>query len=188
MTTLLRAALIASCLVGAGAALADDASQRQQQPGDTIDQERLDILATLEREGRFDILIRALEQVDMDDVFDRRSPVTLFAPTDRAFEDLPENRLETLLGGEYDEWLTKVVEYHILPGVVPAAEFGVMERPQALAGQLRLEGEGERWQINGQSIESDEVRASNGIIHIIDGVLTPWDATGLSPDGPTQDN
>lgn len=184
MMTILRAGLMVWCLLGGGAALAQESPQGQQQPGDTTARAPLDIVATLEQRGRFDILIRALEQADMEAVFDRRGPVTLFAPTDRAFRALPDDRLERLLGG--GEWLTKVLEYHILPGVIPASEFGVLERPQALAGQLRLEGEGARWQVDGQAIESDELRASNGIIHVIDGVLMPWDGTRLSRDGTGQ--
>ncbi len=188
MKTLYRSVWIAACLALAGTGMAQaqaqSESQRapQQQPGDRTDHKHQTLLETLKSNGDFDTLVQAMDDAHMSDMLNGSGPYTIFAPTDEAFARLPDSERQALLGGEHEEWLRKVLKYHLLPGMVPASEFKTLGRPQALAGQLSLGVQNGQYQVNDIPVDSREIRANNGIVHPIDGVLMPWDATGLRPD------
>ncbi|WP_456268033.1 fasciclin domain-containing protein [Kushneria sp. AK178] len=189
MKTLYRSVWLATCLALAGSGMASMAqaqspsqSAPQQQPGDRTDHENQTLLETLKARGDFNTLVQALDDADMSDMLDGRGPYTLFAPTDEAFAQLPDSERQALLDGEHKEWLSKVLEYHLLPGMVPGSEFKALGRPQALVGQLSLRVDNGRYRVNEIAVDREEIRASNGVIHPIRGVLIPWDATGLRPD------
>lgn len=189
MKTLYRTMWMTACLtlVSGGMASAEQAQPQsqqtpQQQPGDRTEHESQTLLETLRANGHFTTLVKAIEEADMGDMLDGRGPYTLFAPTDNAFAQLPESERQGLLDGEHEEWLRKVLKYHMMPGIVPVSEFKTLGRPQALSGQLNLHVENGHYRVNDVPVEQKEIRAHNGIVHPIDGVLIPWDATGLRPD------
>ncbi|MFC0336413.1 Uncaracterized surface protein containing fasciclin (FAS1) repeats [Kushneria avicenniae] len=189
MKTLYRSMWMAAslALVGGGMASmaqAQSPSQQapQQQPGDITEHESQTLLETLRNSGDFNTLVQAIDKAGMSDMLDGHGPYTMFAPTDEAFAQLPAKERQALLGGDHNEWLRKVLKYHLLPGIVPASEFETLGRPQALAGQLSLRVDNGHYRVNDVPVEREEIRAHNGIVHPIDGVLMPWDATGLRPD------
>ncbi|REC94204.1 fasciclin domain-containing protein [Kushneria indalinina] len=191
MKTLYRSMWMAACLAlaaGGMTSMAQAQSQSQsqsapqQQPGDRTDHEEQTLLETLKTSGDFNTLVQAIEDADMSDMLSDGGPYTLFAPTDEAFARLPDSERQALLGGEHEEWLRKVLKYHLLPGIVPASEFKALGRPQALVGQLSLHVDNGQYRVNDIAVDRQETRAKNGIIHPIEGVLIPWDATGLRPD------
>jgi uncharacterized surface protein with fasciclin (FAS1) repeats len=105
------------------------------------------------------------------------SPVwnnTLFAPTDSAFESLPEGALDYLFShgpqAEFD--LLRVVEHHVVDGVRTVQD---MEPGELLtiAGTLEVTLEGDRVMVDGATVIEADVQASNGIVHIVDRVLIP---------------
>lgn len=185
MTTFYRTVLMAAaCLMMTGNVVAEEAQNHkapQQQPGDITEHNSQTLWEELESNDDFHTLTQAFEQLDMADMLDGSGPYTIFAPTDEAFEHLPDAQREALLSGENDEWLKKVLKYHMLPGTVPGEEFQTLERPQALSGQLTLDRQDGAWHINDIPVEKREIRTKNGIIHPIDGVMMPWDTTGLKP-------
>ena len=189
MKTLYRSVWMAACLVLAGGGMAPMVqaqagaqSAPQQQPGDITEHENQTLLETLKGSGHFNTLVKAIDEAGMSDMLNDNGPYTVFAPTDEAFARLPQGEREALLGGEHEEWLKKVLRYHMLPGMVPASEFNVLGRPQALVGQLGLKAQDGRYFVNDVPVDPQEIRAHNGIVHPIKGVLIPWDATGLRPD------
>lgn len=189
MKTLYRSVWMAACLVLAGGGMAPMVqaqagaqSTPQQQPGDLTEHENQTLLETLKASGHFNTLVKAIDEAGMSDMLNDNGPYTVFAPTDEAFARLPQSEREALLGGEHEEWLKKVLRYHMLPGTVPASEFKVLGRPQALVGQLGLKVQDGRYFVNDVPVDPQEIRAHNGIVHPIEGVLIPWDATGLRPD------
>lgn len=189
MKTLYRSVWMAACLALAGGGMAPVVQAQtetqhapQQQPGDITEHENQTLLETLKANGHFNTLVRALDEAGMSDMLNDNGPYTIFAPTDEAFARLPQSEREALLGGDHEEWLKKVLKYHMLPGTVPASEFKVLGRPQALVGQLGLNVENGQYRVNDIPVDPQEIRAHNGIVHPIEGVLIPWDATGLRPD------
>jgi len=94
------------------------------------------------------------------------APITLFAPTNAAFEALPEGMLDELLADPAGN-LTRILQYHIVSGAVMAADVTADEdgRVSTLAGEpLELADLG---------LVTTDVEGSNGVIHVIDSVLVP---------------
>lgn len=128
-------------------------------------------------EPEFSTLVQALEAADLTETLASSPNITVFAPTNEAFEALPEGALETLLQPENQEALRQVLTYHVLPQAVPAAEVATGEVPTAAGAPLALvvdEATGTVMVNNAQVIATD-ITADNGVIHVIDQVLLPPD-------------
>src|SRR5690606_26578109 len=100
-------------------------------------------------------------------------PYTVFAPTNAAFENLPDGTVENLLKPEEKSALRKVLQYHVFIGVLPTDN---MEDGQILGqvsgGNATIGVEDGTYTINGAKIIAS-IPASNGMVHVIDGVLLP---------------
>jgi uncharacterized surface protein with fasciclin (FAS1) repeats len=134
--------------------------------GDTI----VDIAAASDA---FGTLVEALEAADLVDVLAGEGPFTVFAPTDPAFDDLPEGTLEALL--EDTEQLAQVLQYHVVQGRYTAEQLVQMDELETLSGQRLTFGLSEDGflLVNNARVTLPNIEAANGIIHVIDTVLIP---------------
>jgi uncharacterized surface protein with fasciclin (FAS1) repeats len=133
-----------------------------------------DIVDTAVAAGSFTTLVAAVQAAGLVETLKRPGPFTVFAPTDTAFAALPAGTLDSLLMPENRAALTAILTYHVVPGRVPAAELlGTRGSLTTVEGRaLHVDGRnGVR--INNASVITPDVMASNGIIHVIDGVLLP---------------
>jgi uncharacterized surface protein with fasciclin (FAS1) repeats len=124
-------------------------------------------------DGNFTILAEALTAAGLVDTLRGEGPFTVFAPTDAAFEALPEGTLDALLE-DPEGALTDVLLYHVagenlMAGDVVAAEF--IETLGGRAG-IGFDAEGNP-QIQGVNITMTDIMAPNGVIHVIDAVIIP---------------
>jgi uncharacterized surface protein with fasciclin (FAS1) repeats len=140
------------------------------------------IVETLKADERFTTLVAALEATGLDEALSEDGPFTVFAPTNEAFDNLPEGLLDELLADT--EALTEVLTYHVVAGELLAADV------IALDGQTleMLNGLGVTIDVVdgdvilnlGKDAEATviatDVLCSNGVIHVIDAVLNPADA------------
>lgn len=99
--------------------------------------------------------------------------LTLLAPTDTAFESLPDGTLELLLV-EPEDQLQQVLLYHMLPQPQTQEELIQQRLLQTLAGSpiLLFEQDGE-FTVNGARFNTVDIEASNGVVHLIDSVILP---------------
>jgi transforming growth factor-beta-induced protein len=129
-------------------------------------------------EGRFTTLLAAATAAGLDDELADCSfgPVTLFAPTNAAFAALPDGTLDALLADPAA--LAEVLKYHLLPGVVKAADLPAsgssVELTTVQGKTITIAVSASGVSINGVAmvIETD-YDACNGVIHVIDAVLVP---------------
>jgi Secreted and surface protein containing fasciclin-like repeats len=123
--------------------------------------------------GSFTTLLTAAEAAGLVDTLKGDGPFTVFAPTDAAFAALPEGTVEDLLKPENKEKLTEILTYHVVPGEVMSSDLTEgMTAETVEGGALTVTLEGGP-KVNGVSISQPDVDASNGVIHVIDGVLMP---------------
>lgn len=128
--------------------------------------------------GSFGTLVAALEAAGLVDALAGGGPFTVFAPTDDAFAKLPHGTVETLLKPENRERLTAILTYHVVPGRVSAAQAARLTGAGTLNGQrLAIERDHGSLRIDDATVISADVGASNGVIHVIDSVLLPSEAT-----------
>jgi|TARA_R110002073_G_scaffold153053_1_gene308029 uncharacterized surface protein with fasciclin (FAS1) repeats len=134
-----------------------------------------DIVDTAVGAGSFTTLVAAVQAAGLVDVLKGDGPFTVFAPTDDAFAALGQDTINSLLLPENRDQLVSILTYHVVPGEYFSTD---------LAGQ-RLSVEtvnGDTVDINathgsvmvdGATVISADVDASNGVIHVINSVIMP---------------
>ena len=119
-------------------------------------------------------LVEALKAAELVETLQGDGPFTVFAPTNEAFEALPEGTLETLLKPENKDKLTAVLTYHVVPGETASTDLSDGMQVATVEGsdaEIMLQ-DGSAM-IQGAKVVTPDVKASNGIVHIIDAVILP---------------
>lgn len=130
------------------------------------------ILEVAEGAGSFTTLLAAVEAAGLTSTLEGAGPFTVFAPTDAAFAALPEGALDGLLA-DTDE-LSDYLLFHVAPGSLSAATVvGSPRITTALGPWLDVVVDGTTVTINGATVTTTDIQASNGVIHVIDAVLVP---------------
>lgn len=146
-----------------------------------------DMIVNLDRAKDFTVLLSAINRVNLLETFKGSGPVTLFAPTDQAFEKLPKDRLDTLLKPNHAADLAYFLQSQVIEGRVTVKD--IAEKIKANNGEATfttLVGSKLTARVNGnrnivltdenggESIVSTfDIAQSNGIIHIVNAVLMP---------------
>ena len=120
----------------------------------------------------FSTLVAAITAAGLGDALSGEGPFTVFAPTNAAFEALPEGLLEKLLLPENKEVLTKILTYHVVPSKVMAADVAAGDVATLEGSTFAITTEG-GVKVNASNVTATDVAASNGVIHVIDAVLVP---------------
>jgi len=124
--------------------------------------------------GMHNTLVSALKAAGLDGMLMANGPYTVFAPTDDAFAKLPAGTVDMLMQPENRDKLRAILSYHVVPGNVSAREVMEMTSAKTADGaMLRIGMMGDRVMINDANVVKADVRASNGIVHVIDSVLMP---------------
>jgi uncharacterized surface protein with fasciclin (FAS1) repeats len=134
-----------------------------------------DIIETAINNGQFTILTKAIEAAGLTEVLKKKSNITVFAPTDAAFAKLPAGTLEMLLKPENKEKLKAILLFHVVNTELTAKKVAKLNGRSVITlerGVLKIDTTN-GVQINGASVVSADVKAENGLIHVIDTVLIP---------------
>lgn len=148
----------ATLLGGVGAAAA-----RPPSRGDTI----VDVAVAADG---FDVLVAAVQEAGLVDALSGNRQLTVFAPTDAAFNDA--GITADNVGELDDEFLVDVLTYHVVPGRRKANSIvNADEVPTLNGATVDVDGT----DLNGDQagIVATDIEASNGFVHVIDGVLLP---------------
>lgn len=157
MRTIVFGGLLALSL--AGPALADDA------PKDIVD------IAVGSKDHT--TLVAAVKAADLVMSLKNPGPLTVFAPTNAAFDKLPKGTVEGLLKPEKQFDLGKLLQYHVTPAVYLAKDLKDGQvLGQANGAKVTIHVKDGKITVNGANILAS-IRASNGIVHVIDAVLLP---------------
>lgn len=137
-----------------------------------------DIVDTANAAGDFTTLTQALEAAGLVETLKGDGPFTVFAPTDEAFDTLPEGMLDELMADPTGD-LAQILQFHVIEGEVMAADVLEMDGQQVATlqgAEFTVEVEGENVALvdgNGTRINvvDTDVDATNGVIHVLDGVM-----------------
>ena len=123
-------------------------------------------------DGRFTTLVTALGAADLVGVLSGEGPFTVFAPTDDAFNNLPEGTLDSLLADI--PALTDVLLYHVVSGKVMAADVVGLNSAETVQGSsVGISVMGESVMVDDANVIITDIEGSNGVIHVIDAVIIP---------------
>jgi uncharacterized surface protein with fasciclin (FAS1) repeats len=133
------------------------------------------IVETAEADGRFTTLVTALKATQLDGDLSGPGPFTVFAPTDNAFDKLPDGTIDNLLKDPNKFYLKKMLLYHVVNRELKASDVMRLGSIDTLEGQSLLIGvsSGTIFVNGNAKIITADIECSNGVIHVIDTVLTP---------------
>ncbi len=122
--------------------------------------------------GNFTTLVAAVTAADLVETLSGEGPFTVFAPTDEAFAALPAGVLDALLLPENKALLAQILTYHVVSGMVMAADVTDGDVATVEGSTIKLSTMG-GVTVNGATVVTADVAASNGVIHAIDAVILP---------------
>ena len=135
--------------------------------------ETKDIVDTAVGAGTFTTLVAAVQAAGLVETLKGPGPFTVFAPTDAAFAALEAGTVESLLLPENKDQLVAILTYHVVPGKVMSTDLSEGLTAATVQGAnvtITLEGGAK---VNGATISTADIEATNGVIHVIDAVILP---------------
>jgi len=130
------------------------------------------IVQTAAAAGQFKTLIKLVRAAGLAGALEGKGPLTVFAPTDAAFAKLPQATVTKLEHNRAK--LRAVLLYHVLKGRITAAKLVKLRYVNTLNGQsLKVRVKNGVVTVGGVRVIKTNIGASNGVIHVIGGVLIP---------------
>jgi uncharacterized surface protein with fasciclin (FAS1) repeats len=136
------------------------------------------IVQTAASTGQFNTLLAAAKAAGLVGALSGGGPITVFAPTDAAFAKLPAGTVEELIKPKNKAKLAAILKYHVIPGRVfakdvPHVPTHVRTLKSSGDRTIRVVRRGATVRVDGARVTAANIRASNGVIHVINRVLLP---------------
>ena len=130
------------------------------------------------KSDQFKTLVAAVKAAGLASTLAGDGPFTVFAPTDAAFKKLGKGTLQDLLKPENKGKLADILRYHVVAGKVPATKVAGMKGAKTVQGaEVAIATKEGKVRIGEATVVKADIMASNGVIHVIDTVLLPPQAT-----------
>ena len=124
-----------------------------------------------------------------DQISNENGPFTVFAPVNSAFAKLPVTVVEDLLNPQNRAQLIDVLGLHIIPGRISSSELLANQRARSFFGiPVEFSIKNGKLQVQGANIIKADIQASNGVVHLIDSVITPSVSTASTNQSPSLDS
>lgn len=162
--SILRAAVLAGLMTATVAApsLADTATT---------------VMQALKENDQFTTLKKLVEAVGLTEALEAEGPMTVFAPTDKAFESLPGGVLEEWMDPENRDLVIHILSFHVAPTKVTGASDVKFESYETLSGEfVDVERGDDFWVHNARVLKAD-IEAENGVVHALDRIMLPRNTT-----------
>jgi uncharacterized surface protein with fasciclin (FAS1) repeats len=136
------------------------------------------IVETAASTGKFNTLIAAAKAAGLVGALTGPGPITVFAPTDAAFAKLPPGTVAELLKPKNKHKLAAILKYHVVAGAiyakdVPTKATHVKTLKRGGDTTIRVQRASGRVHIDNARVLTADIKASNGVIHVINTVLVP---------------
>lgn len=175
---LLATAFLVACAPAAEesatpAAATADAGPSGGQASVQDDDSQKDIVKIAVGSADHSTLVAALKAADLVNALANAGPFTVFAPTNAAFDKLPKGTVDDLLKPANVNTLRGILQHHVTTSVYDAADLADgMTLSMADGGSVTIKRTGDDITVDGARIVAS-VRGSNGMVHVVDGVITP---------------
>ena len=120
------------------------------------------------------LLLAAVKEAGLVEALKEKGPITVFAPTDAAFKKLGDETIKKVLADK--ELLKKILLAHAVEGSVMAADVKKLDGKEVKTLQgtsFKVEVKGDAVMIGGAKVTAADLKAGNGVVHVIDTVLMP---------------
>jgi uncharacterized surface protein with fasciclin (FAS1) repeats len=134
--------------------------------------EKMNIVETAVNAGSFKTLVAAVKAANLVETLSGKGPFTVFAPTDDAFNKLPEGTIDALL--KDTKKLASILTYHVVSGKVLAEDVVKLESAKSVNGKsLSIMVKDDKVMVDNALVIKTDIMCSNGVIHVIDTVVLP---------------
>jgi uncharacterized surface protein with fasciclin (FAS1) repeats len=139
-----------------------------------------DLIETLRASGQFTTFLKAADATNLTPVLKANPNLTVFAPTDAAFAALPAGQLDKLMADPVS--LQKVMLHHVINARVDSSKIKGAKGPvpSGAGNPIELDGTGDVLKADNADIVQSDVMATNGVLHVVDQVLTPGAASAAA--------
>ena len=159
--------IVSSVVVAASLLMGNPGTQNGPDTDPTMN-----IVETAVSAGSFNSLVAAVKAAGLVETLSGEGPFTVFAPTDEAFAQIPEDQLNALLADK--EALTAVLTYHVVAGRVMAEDVVKLSSAETVNGQnVDIKVWDGKVMIDDAQVTAVDIAATNGVIHVIDKVILP---------------
>ena len=121
----------------------------------------------------FSTLVAAVVAGGLAETLSGTGPFTVFAPTNAAFAKLPAGTVEELIKPENKEKLVAILTYHVIAGNAMSTDLSDGQLIKTVNGQEVKVSIGDSVKVDGATVIAPNLKASNGVIHVIDSVILP---------------
>ncbi|MBR8839023.1 MAG: fasciclin domain-containing protein [Stigonema ocellatum SAG 48.90 = DSM 106950] len=133
-----------------------------------------DLIALAQSNSQFTTLSRALKAAGLTETLKGKGPFTVFAPTNAAFAELPQDAVAELFKPENKEVLVKILTYHVVSGQVLSTDLKSGEVKSIEGSPISVKVDGKNGvMVNDAKVTQADLKASNGVIHVINKVILP---------------
>ena len=154
----------------------EEMADTEDEMADTEEAASATIIGVAGEDGNFTTLLTAVEAAGLTETLEGDGPFTVLAPTDEAFAALPEGTVDSLLE-DPEGALTDILNLHVISGeamstdVVAIGDGGTVD---TLGGAVtvNIDGDAVSFGTGEAALVTADVKTDNGVIHIIDGVIT----------------
>lgn len=154
-------------------AAAAETTERQGQAFIEDDESRPTALAIAMNSKDHTTLVAAVKAAELENALVNAGPLTVFAPTNEAFEALPEGTVENLLKPENKAKLAYILKHHVTPGNYDKEFLKKFKKlGQASDKSVAVTVDGDDVYVGGAKILAS-IPAGNGIVHVVDKVIIP---------------
>ena len=129
-----------------------------------------DIVDTAVAAGNFNTLVTAIKAAGLVETLKGKGPYTVFAPTDEAFAKIPKADLDALIADKAK--LAAVLTYHVVPKKLMAKKVKAGDVVTVNGKAIKVTTDN-GVMVNDAKVTATDIKASNGVIHVIDTVLMP---------------
>jgi len=134
---------------------------------------KTNIIDTIGRSPKYSTFAAMLQTSKVADLITGRGPFTVFVPTNDAFEKVSDAQRNGWESEADQTELARVLSYHIVPSKLFATNLGRREPSATLTGDELIFSDVNGLKVNDSKVESRNIEATNGIVHVLDTVLTP---------------
>lgn len=140
-----------------------------------------DIVDIAASNSDFTTLVAAVKAAGLVDTLKSEGPFTVFAPTNEAFAKLPAGTVDSLLKPENKDKLIAILTYHVVPGKVYAKQVIGIDTAKTVQGDaIDITVANGSVKVDNANVIKTDIKASNGVIHVIDAVIMPEDKSSVA--------
>lgn len=121
----------------------------------------------------FTTLAAIVRETAPDWFLDGLRPITVFAPNDQAFGNMPQDEFDDLLAPNHERRLIELILHHVVPGRWTSSDLCGQSLRAVNGERVKVHAHDHGLRVNGAGLIHPDLAASNGIVHEIDRVLTP---------------